>query len=218
MSLAQSEETRRRAVRGFLERMEPDTRSLLREDLWSRAELFGVDVSVADKGFQQRCLTRMCVLGVLDSLLVRQGSTSMRFYALKDSVKVLDALTDDEALTQLIWKRPGMDLFNKSSSDEQSSLENFVPVSASPVDGASGDTVQTLTDVAAASVNGLPELTLKLLAGLVESVYYLRVKIEGIEGGMKQLEQAIHNLNSQFEVVALEPSAPSIGNGARNHK
>lgn len=215
MSLAQSEETRRRAVRGFLERMEPDTRSIHREDLWCRPELFGPDSSTADRGFQQRCLTRMCALGVLDSVLVRQGSTQVRFYALKDSVKVLDALTDDETLTQLIWKRHGMDLFAKPSSEESSGLENFVPASASPIEE---DTIQTLTEVAAAATNGLPELTLKLLAGLVESMYYLRVKVEGIEGSMKQLEQVIHNLSNQVEAGALVPSIPSIGNGAGNHR
>jgi len=214
MSLAQSEETRRRVVRGFLERMEPDTRSINREDLWSRQELFGHEASSSDRSFQARCLTRMCALRVLDSVLVRQGSTQARLYALRDSVKVLDALTDDEALTQLIWKRPGMDLFDKTPAEE-SVLDTFVPDSASTLSRDDRDTATTLAGVASAS--GLPEMTLKLLAGLVETLYYVRVKVEGIEKKLEQLERGVSTLNSQFEVVALEPTTTSTVNGAKNH-
>lgn len=214
MSLAQSEETRRRAVRGFLERMEPDTRSLNREDLWSRQELFGYEANSSDRSFQARCLTRMCALRVLDSMLVRQGSTQSRLYVLRDSTKVLDALTDDEALTQLIWKRPGMDLFDKTPAEE-SVLDSFVPDSAPTLSKEDRGTATALAGVASAS--GLPEMTLKLLAGLVETLYYVRVKVEGIEKKLEQLERGIHTLNSQFEVVALESATSPTSNGVKSH-
>jgi hypothetical protein len=212
MALAQLEETRRKAIRGFLERMEPDTLSVNPLDLWTRQELFGIIATDTERSFQQRCLTRFVSLGVLDALVTRVGSANAKYYALKDSVRVLDALTDDDVLTSLIWQRYGV----SDVSPKKATLQNFVPESA-PAEEP--DAEEALSEMAGSSDEGLQALTLKLLAGLVESLYYVRVKVDDMDNRMSRIEKAVATLTSQFEIVAMEP--PTVGtpiNGAQKHK
>jgi hypothetical protein len=170
----------------MLERLEPDTEALPENGLLTRQELFGGYSSRAEEGFQQRCLTRLCNLGVLDSLVAHPTRT--RVYAVRDSSKVLDALTDDEALTRFIWHRPEADILK--DVPPESSPPEFSPPEVSGtgvVDG--GSSASVLAELTASSDEGLEAMTLKLLAGMVDSLYYLRTKVESIEQKLDSLTQ-----------------------------
>src|SRR4051812_38410218 len=89
MSLAERETMKRDSVRGVLEKLESDVQTSVERSLLTRQELFGPVTDRSEEGFQQRCLMRMCKLGILDSLIVHP--TRARVYAVRDSSKVLDA-------------------------------------------------------------------------------------------------------------------------------
>lgn len=189
MSLAQTEVTKRKMVRAMLERLEPDTQSPPEQALHTRQELFGAYSSRAEEGFQQRCLARMCRLGLLDFLVAHPMRT--RIYAVRDSSKVLDALTDDEALTRLIWHRPEVEVpVEAPEAVEAPESAPSAPVpSSSPgaVEDGAASFAGAMSEFAAAE--GLQATTLKLLAGMVDSLYYLRLKIESIEQKIDALTQ-----------------------------
>lgn len=184
MALAQTEVAKRKSVKAMLERLEPEVQDSPETALRTRQELFGGYASRAEEGFQQRCLRRMCEQGLLDSMVA--VPTRTRVYAVRDSSKVLDALTDDEALTRLIWHRPGIEEVALSSSASEAP-EASEGSSVEVVDG--GTVASALSDLAADSEEGLQAVTLKLLAGMVESLYYLRTKVESIERKLESLTQ-----------------------------
>jgi hypothetical protein len=171
---------KRKSVRAMLERLAPEALSTPDNALHTRQDLFGGHSSRVEEGFQQRLLVRLCKKGLLDSLVARPLRT--RFYVVRDSSMVLDALTDDEALTRLIWQRPdAKDLAPETQSESEPESE---PNSALVVNG--GVSTEALAALASDSDEGLQATTLKLLAGMVDSLYYLRVKIEGIEKSLNQ--------------------------------
>lgn len=187
MSLAQTEVTKRKMVRAMLERLEPDTQSAPDRALHTRQELFGAYSSRAEEGFQQRCLARMCRLGLLDFLVAHPMRT--RVYAVRDSSKVLDALTDDEALTRLIWHRPEVEVLVEAPVEVPESAPSAPVPASSPgvVEDGAASFAGALSEFA--STEGLQATTLKLLAGMVDSLYYLRLKIESIEQKIDALAQ-----------------------------
>jgi hypothetical protein len=191
----------------MLEFLEPDTRSDRPVDLWTRQDLFGEAPSAAEKGFQQRCLVRLCKLGVLDSLW--GGTARMRFYALRDSVQALDALTDDEVLTRLIWVRAGAADF---VSEPETGHASGSPEVVSPAGSAEehGSVEGTLTAMADSDA-GLQGTVLRLLAGLVETLYYVRVKVEGIDARITRMEAAYSTLVGSSAWRSQEPLTPSNG-------
>lgn len=190
MSLAERETLKRDSVRAMLEQLEPDAQTSPDRSLLTRQELFGSVTDRSVEGFQQRCLIRMCKLGLLDSMVVYPTRT--RVYALRDSSKVLDALTDDEALTRLIWHRPEADLVLPEPE-----LSPPTPAPSAPSAAASlapevlegRTTSSVLTELANASGDDVQALTLKVLAGMVESLYYLRTKVEDIDKKLDALTQ-----------------------------
>lgn len=191
MSLAEREVQKRSSVRAMLERLEPDVKTLTADrSLLTRQELFGPVTSRTEEGFQQRCLRRMCEMRLLDTLVAYPTRT--RVYAVRDSSKVLDALTDDEALTRVIWHRPEIDL---SVPEPSASVPN-PPPSAPPEPAPSAPevlegrtTTSVLAELASASGDDVQALTLKVLAGMVESLYYLRTKVEDIDRKLDALSQ-----------------------------
>jgi len=179
MSLAQTEVAKRRSVRAMLERLRPEGQDAVEDSLHTRQELFGKFSSRAEEGFHQRCLTRLCAMGVLDSLVA--VPTRTRVYAVRDSSKVLDALTDDEALTRFIWHRPEVEALKKPLESE--------PQESEPPVTEGVHTASTLLEMASKSDEGVQAVTLKLLAGMVDSLYYLRIKIEGLEQKLDAMAQ-----------------------------
>lgn len=173
MSLAQTEVLKRKAVRAMLERLEPEVQEPPELSLKSRQELFGKYSSRSEEGWHQRLLRRLCDLGMLDSLVTHPLRT--RVYVVRDSAKVLDALTDDDALTRCIWRR------EDTTAQVQPALPppEVVTTEVAPTEDASPS--NSVAAMAASSEEDLPAITLKLLAGMVDSLYYLRLKVESIE-------------------------------------
>lgn len=191
MSLAERETLKRDSVRAMLEKLEMDVQTSPERSLLTRQELFGPVFDRSEEGFQQRCLSRMCKLGLLDSLVAHPTRT--RVYAVRDSSKVLDALTDDEALTRLVWNRPDADLLVQDSElsmplpSSSAPTAPTAPTPSAPEVLEGRTTTSVLTELANASGDDVQALTLKVLAGMVESLYYVRTKVESIEKKLEAL-------------------------------
>ena len=189
MPNAYEESLRRASVKAMLVRFDAGTLSLPSNALKTRREVFGAPKDRSEEGFQCRFMTRLCELNVLDKLIAHPTRTN--YYVVRDSSRVLRALKNEEELTQLIWQRSSMDL-----GFDDTPVESATPMKS--------DGFQASKSMDAASmVNALAEhepqeseepttgeiqaTTLKVLAGMVDSLYYLRLKMEAMDSKMERL-------------------------------
>jgi hypothetical protein len=141
--------------------------------LQSRADLFGKgDGTRSAEGFELRFLSRLCLLKVLDML---HGSGRTNYFAVRNSPAVLRALEDDEVLSGLIWSNQPSELPQPTEAVVQA--EEMGPKPSSLEE----EFREAVSD------DELKGATLKVLVGMVDSLYYLRSKVEAMDTKLTHL-------------------------------
>lgn len=204
MASAYQEKQRREAVRAMfqfvcdaLSRPGTDATALN----WTRHELFGnnerLEQSPTEKSFQTRILKRLRDLRLF--ALLPQTNPKQAHYRVLDPNKLLQALEDEDVLSAIIWERAQIAQMEEASSDsEMASPSTAVASTEHPLSPESN------TEPSAAEIQGA---MLKMLFGLVESMHYIRTRIENIEEKLNRLPEASTNPEAKLATARVSNGA-----------